>query len=68
MSGVNLFICFNLELPIVKFVCGAKEIINYEKWSIRAHSGVILTRRMLPLKLAWAMSIHKSQVVFSCLI
>ncbi|XP_042905170.1 ATP-dependent DNA helicase PIF1 [Parasteatoda tepidariorum] len=49
------------KLPVVKFACGAKEVINYEKWSFRAHSGMMLVRKMLPLKLAWAMSIHKSQ-------
>ncbi|XP_054706635.1 ATP-dependent DNA helicase PIF1-like [Uloborus diversus] len=49
------------KLPIVKFVCGVQEAVQYEKWTVRAHSGLILVRKMLPLKLAWAMSIHKSQ-------
>ncbi|XP_035232312.1 ATP-dependent DNA helicase PIF1-like [Stegodyphus dumicola] len=49
------------KLPIVKFVCGVQESVNYEKWIFRSHSGLMLVRKMLPLKLAWAISIHKSQ-------
>ncbi|GFX94273.1 ATP-dependent DNA helicase PIF1 [Trichonephila clavipes] len=49
------------KLPIVKFVCGIEQAVNYEKWTVRAPSGIVLMRKMLPLQLAWAMSIHKSQ-------
>ncbi|GFT70693.1 ATP-dependent DNA helicase PIF1 [Nephila pilipes] len=49
------------KLPIVKFVCGIEQVVNYEKWTVRAPSGIVLMRKMLPLQLAWAMSIHKSQ-------
>ena len=33
-----------------------------EKWTVHVRGGGVVTRRQLPLKLAWAMSIHKSQV------
>ncbi|KAF8768190.1 ATP-dependent DNA helicase PIF1 like protein [Argiope bruennichi] len=49
------------KLPIVKFVCGIQQVVNYEKWTVKTPGGLVLVRKMLPLQLAWAMSIHKSQ-------
>jgi ATP-dependent DNA helicase PIF1 len=48
-------------LPIVKFMNGAQMTVKYESWSYRVSGGVLLTRKQLPLQLAWAISIHKSQ-------
>ncbi|XP_058120680.1 ATP-dependent DNA helicase PIF1 [Anopheles ziemanni] len=47
-------------LPLVKFK-RRELVVRSEKWSVKTASGMVLTRTQLPLKLAWAFSIHKSQ-------
>ncbi|OXB80076.1 UNVERIFIED_CONTAM: hypothetical protein H355_012999 [Colinus virginianus] len=48
-------------LPKVRFLCGVTRVIKMERWLFKGPSGVHLSRQQLPLKLAWAISIHKSQ-------
>jgi ATP-dependent DNA helicase PIF1 len=54
--------------PVVKFKNKLEFIARPEKWSIKTPSGGILQRKQIPLKLAWAFSIHKSQgLTLDCL-
>ncbi|OQR75204.1 ATP-dependent DNA helicase PIF1-like [Tropilaelaps mercedesae] len=48
-------------LPIVKFKKGLTTAVGPEKWTIKGAGGASFSRNQIPLKLAWAMSIHKSQ-------
>ncbi|XP_018532639.1 ATP-dependent DNA helicase PIF1 [Lates calcarifer] len=48
-------------LPRVRFLCGVTEVMKPERWVFKSGGGIHLSRQQLPLKLAWAISIHKSQ-------
>ncbi len=51
--------------PVVRFACGREEEVRPEKWPVKGRQGgadaAALWRKQLPLRLAWAFSIHKSQ-------
>uniref|UniRef100_A0A7C9ERL3 ATP-dependent DNA helicase n=1 Tax=Opuntia streptacantha TaxID=393608 RepID=A0A7C9ERL3_OPUST len=48
-------------LPLVKFDSGHEAVINASKWEVTEGDEVKAGRLQLPLVLAWATSIHKSQ-------
>lgn len=53
---------YNKEgLPIIKFKNNKEYEAKHEKWMIKTPTGNIVSRKQIPLRLAWAFSIHKSQ-------
>ena len=49
-------------LPIVKIVSGESITVTPEKWSIEEDDGMALASySQIPLRLAWAITVHKSQ-------
>ena len=52
---------FEGNFPIVKFMDGSSHLINYYTWEIEENDQKIGEICQLPLKLAYAFSIHKSQ-------
>eukprot|EP00884_Botryococcus_braunii_P016133 jgi/Botrbrau1/3202/Bobra.37_2s0032.1 len=49
------------QAPIVKFTNGVETTIHMEKWTFKAGNSVLATRTQVPLDLAWAISVHRSQ-------
>ncbi|CAN0054626.1 unnamed protein product [Scytosiphon promiscuus] len=49
------------KLPVVRFGSGLEETIRPEEFSLYVGGAVVASRRQLPLALAWALSVHKSQ-------
>ncbi|CAN0109584.1 unnamed protein product [Pylaiella littoralis] len=49
------------RLPVVRFISGLEEVIRPEEFPLYVGGAVVASRRQLPLALAWALSVHKSQ-------
>mmetsp|Transcript_45478 Transcript_45478/g.116363 ORF Transcript_45478/g.116363 Transcript_45478/m.116363 type:complete len:587 (-) Transcript_45478:404-2164(-) len=48
------------KMPVVKFSNGVEVMVGREKWSL-AIGNAQATRKQVPLALAWAVSVHRSQ-------
>ena len=57
----GVVIGFDAELPIVKFLNGKTTLISHNIWTVEENSEVILTYSQIPLKVAYAFSVHKQQ-------
>ena len=49
------------NLPIVKFLTGESRVVDYQTWKIEENGSTLLTITQIPLKVAFAISTHKSQ-------
>ena len=52
---------FKNDLPVVKFLNGVTCIIDYHTWTIEENNVKIMYINQIPLKVAYAISIHKGQ-------
>lgn len=57
--GIIVGFCGSIELPIVEFLNGTKKVIGAHTWPIEDYEFV--SRSQIPLRLAWAQTIHTSQ-------
>lgn len=49
------------DIPVVKFLNGVERVIDYDIWEVSENDKKILRATQIPLKVAYAISIHKSQ-------
>ncbi|CAG9788773.1 unnamed protein product [Diatraea saccharalis] len=57
----GVVIRFEEGFPVVRFKNKKEYTARTERWYVKNSNGTLLCRRQVPLNLAWAFSIHKSQ-------
>lgn len=57
----GVVIDFVEDFPMVRFLNGMEIIIDYHSWDLEENGHKILSYTQVPLTLAWASSIHKTQ-------
>lgn len=60
--GIIVRFTKNLRLPEVRFAGGRVRVITPEVWTVKMGDRVVCSRQQIPLELAWAVSVHRSQV------
>lgn len=56
-----IHLCPDNLLPVVKFDSGQEMVIEPQVWGISEEGSTVAWRSQIPLHLAWAQSVHKSQ-------